>query len=92
MRAQLDRPNVDQLMAWRRSEVIFDDLPLSDAVAEMNRYSREPIVLVGDESSKGLRVSGLFQTGDNVSFAYAVAALHGLVVHERQDHLELAPG
>ena len=89
---QMDRPRVDQLMAWRRSEAVFDDVPLSDAVAEMNRYSRRPIVLVGDEASKELRISGLFRTGDNVAFARAVAALHGLVVHDRQDHVELAPG
>ena len=89
---QMDRPNVDQLMAWRRNEAVFDDVPLSDAVAEMNRYSRRPVVLVGDESSKGLRISGLFRTGDNVAFARAVAALHGLVVHVRQDRVELAPG
>ena len=89
---QLDRPHVDQLMAWRRSEAVFDDVPLSEAVGEMNRYSREPIVVVGGESSKGLRISGLFRTGDNVAFAHAVAALHGLVVHDRKDYLELAPG
>lgn len=89
---QMDRPHVDQLMAWRRNEAVFDDVPLSDAVAEMNRYSRQPVVLVGDDSSKGLRISGLFRTGDNVAFARAVAVLHGLVVRDRQDHLELVPG
>ena len=89
---QIDRPPVDQLMAWRRNEAVFDDVPLSDAVAEMNRYSRQPIALVGDDSFKGLRISGLFRTGDNVAFARAVAALHGLVVRDRQDHVELAPG
>ncbi len=89
---QMDRPRVDQLMAWRRNEAVFDDVPLSDAVAEMNRYSRQPVVLVGDESSKGLRISGLFRTGDNVAFARAVASLYGLVVHDRQDHVELARG
>lgn len=88
---QMDRPPVDQLMAWRRSEAVFDDVPLSNAVAEMNRYSRQPIVLVGDDSSKGMRISGLFRTGDNVAFARAVAALHGLVVHDRQDRVELVP-
>ena len=30
---------LDQLLAWRRNEADFDDVPLSDAVAEMNRYS-----------------------------------------------------
>jgi transmembrane sensor len=89
---QLDRPRIDQLLAWRRSEAVFDDVPLSEAAAEMNRYSRRPIVLLGDVSSKALRVSGLFRTGDNVAFARAAAALHRLVVHDRKDHIELAPG
>ena len=88
---RMDRPHVDQLMAWRRNEAVFDDVPLSDAVAEMNRYSRQPIELVDDGSSKGLRISGLFRTGDNVAFARAVAALHGLVVHDRPDCVELVP-
>jgi transmembrane sensor len=88
---QMDRPQVDQLMAWRRNEAVFDDAPLSDAVAEMNRYSRQPIVMVGPDSFRRLRISGLFRTGDNVAFARAVAALHGLVVHDRQDHVELGP-
>jgi transmembrane sensor len=89
---QMDRPHIDQLMAWRRSEAVFDDISLSDAVTEMNRYSRQPIVLVGNESFRGLRISGLSRTGDNRAFARAIAALHGLVVHDRQDRLELAPG
>ena len=56
----------------------------------MNRHSRQPIVLVGDASSKGLRISGLLRTNDNVAFARAVAALHGLVVRDLQDRVELA--
>jgi transmembrane sensor len=82
----------DRLMAWRRSEAVFDDVTLSEAAAEMNRYSRNVIVLVGDESSNNLRISGLFRTGDNVAFARAVAALHKLVLRDRGEHLELAPG
>jgi len=89
---QMDRPHVDQLMAWRRGDAVFDDVSLTDAVAEMNRYSRQPVVLVGDESNRELRISGLFRTGDNVAFARAAAALHGLVVDDRQDRVELAPG
>ncbi len=87
----VDRPRIERVMAWTRSEAVFDDTPLSDAVAEMNRYSRVPIVLVGDLSLNGRRVSGLFRTTDTVGFARAVAALHGLVLHERAGRLELTP-
>ena len=88
---QVDRPRLDQALAWKRGEAIFDDVSLLDAVAEMNRYSPVPIMVTGADALRGLRVSGVFRTGDNASFARAVAALHGLVVRERSDRLELAP-
>ena len=86
---QLDRPRIDQVVAWRRNEAVFDDVSLLDAVAEMNRYNRTPIVLLGDASLPKLRVSGLYRTGDSAGFAWAVAALHGLHVQEREGRLEL---
>jgi transmembrane sensor len=92
VKTQMDRPRIEQVIAWKRDEAVFDDVSLADAVAEMNRYSRTPIVLVGDEALADRRISGLFRTGDSAGFARAVAALHGLVVHEREDRLELAPG
>jgi transmembrane sensor len=88
--ARVDRPNIDAVMAWKRSEAVFDDAALSDAVAEMNRYNRTPIVLLDAPALAGLRVSGLYRTSDSAGFARAVAALHGLSVHERQGRLELA--
>lgn len=88
---RVDRPRIDQMLAWKRNEAVFDDVALPDAVAEMNRYGRTPIVMVGEGALGGLRVSGLFRTGDNVGFARAVAALHGLVVREYPDRLELVP-
>jgi len=48
------------------------------------------IVLACDAALAERRISDLNRTGDNAGFARAVAALHGLVVHERQDRLELA--
>ncbi len=87
---QLDRPRIEPLLAWKRSEAVFDDVSLAEAVAEMNRYHRTPIVLLGDASLFQLRVSGLYRTGDSAGFARAVAALHGLVVQEQGGRLELS--
>lgn len=86
---RMDRPNVEQVVAWKRNEAVFDGASLADAVAEMNRYSRTPIVLVGSLASSDLHVSGLYKTGDNVGFARAVAALHGLQLQDRDGRLEL---
>jgi len=90
-KVRVDRPGMDRAVAWIRGEASFDDFTLSDAVAEMNRYSPKPIVLVDAGRLKELRVSGLYRTGDSASFARAVAALHGLDVREHSDRLELAP-
>ncbi|MEH0164794.1 FecR domain-containing protein [Paucibacter sp. JuS9] len=84
----LDRPHLDRLVAWKRGEIVFDNIPLPEAVAEMNRYTRTPMVLIGDATA--LRVSGLYQTSDSPAFARAIAALHGLQVHEHAGRLELA--
>lgn len=73
---QVDRPRIGQALAWKRGEAVFDDVPLSKAVAEMNRYSRRPIVLVGDASVARRRVIGLFRTGDN--WALRMRLPHGI--------------
>lgn len=87
---RIDHPRIDGVAAWRRNEVVFDDVSLADAVAEMARYDRTPRVVVGTGAAARLRVSGVFRTGDTASFARAVAALHGLVVRERDGRLEIA--
>ncbi|KQY89359.1 hypothetical protein ASD35_11660 [Pelomonas sp. Root1444] len=86
--ALVDRPRMDQVLAWRRGEAVFDDVSLAEAVAEMNRYSVLSIAL--PVALSGKRISGAFQTGDNARFARAVAKLHGLIIRERPDRVELA--
>ncbi|MBV8501566.1 MAG: FecR domain-containing protein [Paucibacter sp.] len=87
--AHLDKPDVERLVAWKRGEVVFDDVSLSEAVGEMNRYSKTRLVLRDDAILSTLRVSGLYRTGDSSGFAQAVAALHGLKVREHEGRLEL---
>ena len=87
--AELDRPNLEQVVAWKRSEAVFDGASLVDAVAEMNRYSRTPITLLAPSGLADLRVSGVYRTGDTAGFAHAIAALHGLQVRDRDGRLEL---
>jgi transmembrane sensor len=87
--ARVDRPNVDRVLAWKRSEAVFDNTSLADAVAEMNRYNRTPIVLLDGLESSGLQVSGLYRTGDSAGFASAVASLHGLALRAEDGRLQL---
>lgn len=85
---RVDRPQMDQVLAWRRGEAAFDNVSLLDAVAEMNRYDRLPIVVLGAAGEK--RVSGMVKTGDNANFAQAMASLHGLLLRHHGHWLELA--
>ncbi|WP_428510821.1 FecR family protein [Roseateles sp.] len=90
-KVRVEGAGLDRAVAWTRGEASFDDVTLNEAVAEMNRYSSKPIVMVDADRLKALRVSGLFRTGDSASFARAVGALYGLDVREQSDRLELAP-
>jgi transmembrane sensor len=86
---QRERPRMDQVLAWTRGEVIFDNVSLQQALVEMNRYSSTPIL--AEAGVAELRVSGVFRAGDNVGFARAVAALHGLSLGESEGQITLTP-
>jgi transmembrane sensor len=86
--AKVDAPRVDAVTAWRRGEVMLDDTPLPDAVAEMNRYSKNPLIIDGN-SIATLRVSGIYHTGDSEGFAQTVAQLYGLQVTQEGDQIHL---
>lgn len=85
---RIDKPQVDKVLAWQRREVAFDNVALADAVAEMNRYSRVPLVALGG-SMASIRVTGLFRAGDSLSFARAVADVFQLRVNEEQGRIVL---
>ena len=54
-------------LAWREGAIIFDGQPLSEAIAEIERYTDARIV-VSDPEIAGLRVGGRFRTGDVQEF------------------------
>jgi transmembrane sensor len=78
----LDRPILDTVTAWRRGEILFHETPLSEAIAEVNRYGKVHVV-VRDARLGALPISGVFTTDDAAEFAAAIAQLHGL--HVRRD-------
>jgi transmembrane sensor len=53
-------------------ELIFDNKPLADIVAEMNRYSRRKIV-IGDPRVARRTIYGAFMAGDVDQFVHALA-------------------
>lgn len=66
---------VTQLEAWRDTRIAFDDRPLGEVVAQLNRYSVQQMVIV-DPSVAALRVSGQFRAGDPQRFARGLARIY----------------
>jgi len=54
-------------LAWREGAIIFDGEPLSEAIAEIERYTDARIV-VSDPEVGALRVGGRFRTGNVQEF------------------------
>ncbi|MGN6376128.1 MAG: FecR family protein [Sphingomonas sp.] len=74
--AAIDTPAIDTVTAWRRGQIVFDETPLSGAIAQLERYGG-PQVTVPDPRLAAVPVSGVFSTNDTAEFAAAVARLHG---------------
>lgn len=69
--------NVPATTSWTVGRLTFEDTPISVAVAEVNRYSREPIELRDPRISE-IRVSGVFNAGDIDGFVAALTDLYPL--------------
>lgn len=78
-RTTLDYPSIEALTAWRRGELVFNNVTFVHAVDEINRYGGTPVHL-GDSALANKRVSGVFTTHDPAEFANAVAKLYHLHV------------
>lgn len=76
--------DVASLTAWRRGRIVFDGVPLAQAVAEMNRYLRQPLVL--DDVGLGrLRIAATFNVSDPDAIVQALPAIAPLRIVTRAD-------
>jgi transmembrane sensor len=73
--------DVERSTSWRDGRLILAADRLADAIAEMNRYSRAPIVL-GDAAVGELKVSGVFRTADPQAFARALTEYFNVETEE----------
>ena len=69
----LDQPtvNIENVTAWQRRTLVLDDVPLPEALTQMNRYSVTQIVISGQDLDTK-RVSGVFRVGDVETEALAL--------------------
>jgi len=73
---------LSSVLAWRDGAVVFDGESLSDAIAEIGRYT-DARIIVNDPQVAALRVGGRYRTGDVQAFfdalqmAFPVSIRHG---------------
>ncbi len=60
--------------AWRAGQLVFNDVSLADAVAEINRYAERPIA-ISDAATGRYRLSGVFKSNDPQAFARAATEI-----------------
>lgn len=84
--------DVERLTSWRDGFILFEDEPVSEAVAEINRYTARPIVLA-DEQVGQVRISGAFRVGESSAFLEAMEiGFNAQVVERSRDRVVLASG
>ena len=76
--------DVTSVTSWSEGRLLFSDEPLGSAVAEVTRYSRTKVVLA-DPALAGLRVSGVFRTGQIGGFVSALEARFPVRVSDRSE-------
>jgi transmembrane sensor len=62
---------IEDELAWRQGALVFQGEPLSQAIAEVGRYTHTRIVLTGSQVAS-LRISGRFRTDDVPGFLQAL--------------------
>lgn len=59
--------DVSATIAWTQRRLVFDETPLSEAVAEFNRYNSRPLI-IDDVSLANYHIRGSFEAGDPTRF------------------------
>lgn len=72
-RLALRHVDIEVVSSWTRGRLLFRGSPLSELIAETNRYAATPIHLA-DPTLRSMPISGTFPLGDNRSVALALQA------------------
>ncbi|QTC87450.1 FecR family protein [Brevundimonas pondensis] len=70
---------VQDHLAWRRGLLVFDQITLSDAAAEFNRYNETQLV-VGDARTAEIRIGGSFEAANVEAFVRLLRSAYGLEI------------
>jgi transmembrane sensor len=69
---------------WASGMLEFDAAPVSEVVAAANRYSKNQLIVAGEQANQ-LKVTGAFRAGDTAGLANALGDMFGLTVERMED-------
>jgi transmembrane sensor len=67
-------------LAWREGMLSFDQVTLTDAAGEFNRYNRKKLIVTGEPAQ--MRIGGSFQASNVDVFARLLRRTYGLKVDD----------
>ena len=76
---QLAQDDLDQQLAWRRGMLMFAGEPLSEVIAEVNRYTSVDIEII-DEQIADIRIGGHFKVAETDAMLHALEMSFGIQV------------
>lgn len=89
-RPQIGAADLRRAQAWRTGRLILEDSSLAEAAAELNRYG-SPHIVLADQATAQVRISGVFHTGERAAFVESVTAAFPVeVVRQGPDEIVLA--
>ena len=80
---------VENALAWRDGMLSFDQAPLTDVVAEFNRYNRTRLVVTDAEVGK-IPIGGSFQASSVDSFTRLLRDAYGLKIERDDDAVKIS--
>jgi transmembrane sensor len=81
---QINHVDIERVTAWERGEIVFDNEPLASVIQRMNRYGPRHII-IGDDHTGNLRISGVFHESDVDGFVSTIASYLSVRASERPD-------
>lgn len=79
--------DAEAAFAWREGRIVFENTPLGEAMARVNRYRAEPFT-ISDPGIEGLRISGVFRIDDHKGFVWALEQSLSLRAVQRSGRIE----
>lgn len=86
--SQIHEADIKRITGWREGKLVFDNMPLLQAIEEHNRYTSQHIIL-GDNQLKNLTISGVFRVGDTKSLLFLLKNTLNLKAISNQNGITL---